>query len=163
MPQTTRSPLIRAIAAAVIASPVLLGACGGEALDGFEWDIKLTGTNGNEYTDDLRYRLSFEPESAYVNLAIGPDNFASGQISGCRIDYESVVWGEPRDGFDVRWKIEGTATYQQSSGCDTQLPEGVDWKGEEVFVIVQSEHPDIPPGATYTVDTEGVYVGEAGQ
>jgi len=157
------SNLIRALCLPLLAAPLALTACGGDDEQGFEWDITLAGTDGNEYQEELTYRLSFVPDTAYVNLAIGEDGFASGQIAGCDITYQSVVWGEVRDGYEVRWRIDGQATYQQQSGCETQLPDGIDWEGTEVFEIVQSEHPEIPPGATYTVLTSGTYVGEVGQ
>lgn len=143
--------------------PLTLGACGGGDLDGFEWDVTVAGTGDNPYEQNLVYRLTFEEGTSTVNLAIGAENFASGQISGCGITYQSVVWGELRDGFEVRWKLDGEATYQLNSGCETSLSEGLDWEGTEVFSIVQSDHPDIPTGATYTVDVQGTYLGEAGQ
>lgn len=141
-----------------------LTACGNDGQAAFEWAITLTGAEGNPYTENLTYQLSFVPESALVNLSIDGENFASGQISGCDINYESVVWQEPGEnvgGFDVRWKLDGSATYQQTGGCSPPLPENLDWQGEEIFTIVVSDNPDIPPGATYTVTTEGTFVGEA--
>tara|TARA_B100001989_G_C24385421_1_gene386521 strand:- start:62 stop:547 length:486 start_codon:yes stop_codon:yes gene_type:complete len=156
--------LIRALSVPLLAAPLLLTACGGDEASGFAFDMVLAGTGDNEeYSENLEYLLTFVEDSAQVNLAIGTENFASGQISGCQITYSSVVWGDERDGFEVRWRIDGKATYQLQSGCETQLPDGVDWDGEEVFVIVQSDHPEIPPGSTYTLLTSGNYKGEVGQ
>jgi hypothetical protein len=148
------------------AATLAVSACGDPPLDGFVWDVTLTGEEDlcNDpvvgYQHTLQYFLTF-PGGNSVDLATGGSNFATGQIEGCSLFYESVVWGEPRDGFDIRWKITGEAIYQQSGGCETQLPENVDWKGTEVFEIIQSDHPEIPPGCTYTLSAEGVYVGQA--
>lgn len=158
---------MRAACALILLAPLALAACGGEDLVGFEWDVTLTGTVDlcNDptigYQEAFRYRLEFIEGGNFVDLAIGPDNFASGQISGCEINYETVVWGETRDGYDLRWRMEGEALYQQAGGCGTQLPPNVDWKGTEVFTVVQSSNPNIPPGCTYTLDAEGTYVGPA--
>lgn len=144
--------------------PLVLCACGGSDLDAFEWDLQLSGTGDNEYSEELTYRLSYVEDSNQVNLAIGEDNFASGQISGCQITYQSVVWGEDRDGFELRWKIDGTGIVQGSTGgCETSLEEGLDWSTTEVFTIISSTDDRIPTGATYTIDVQGVYAGEVGQ
>lgn len=141
----------------------LMPACGADDTQAFEWDINLNRDGSEDWSDNLRYRLNFVPNTASVNLSIGDETFAKGTISGCSINYQSVVWGELRDGFEVRWKIDGEAIYQQNGGCETQLPEGVDWDGTEVFSIVLSDHPEIPVGATYTLTTQGTYAGQVGQ
>ena len=53
------------------------------------------------------------------------ETFARGQISGCDIAYQTVVWGEPDDaGFDVRWQITGEALFR-AGGTSSNLDEGV--------------------------------------
>lgn len=150
--------------------PLALSGCGEPPLDGFEWTVTLTGTedlcNAEPvgYQETMTYRLDFvEGESGRVDVAIGPDVFASGGIEGCRIDYQSVVYQDERDGYPVRWFLTGTGYYHQGFGCETQLPDNIDWKTTEVIEIVETEHPDIPIGCTYTLDVEGSYVGEAGK
>jgi len=93
-----------AIAIALLA-PLTLTACGEEEAVTFDWDVTLTGTVDlcNDpvvgYQENLTYRLDFIEGGNFVDLAIGDDNFAGGQISGCDISYETVVWGEDKDGF----------------------------------------------------------------
>jgi hypothetical protein len=136
-----------------------------EPLEGFEWDVTLTGEvdlcnpEPIGFRETFRYRLSFS--GAATTLSLGPDAFAQGTISGCRIAYQSVVWAEERDGHEFRWLLEGEAFYRQGSGCTAQLPNNVDWLGTETFTIVETDHPDIPPNCTYQLSAEGVYIGEA--
>ena len=158
---------MRALLALTLIAPLALAGCGDPPLDGFLWRVQLTGDedlcNAEPvgFQETYNYRVTFD--GTYADLAIDADNFASGQIEGCQIFYESVVWGEDRDGFPIRWKIEGEAFYHQGFGCEQSLPENIDWKGTEVYEVVQSDHPDIPPGCTYTLLSEGTYVGEAGE
>jgi hypothetical protein len=41
------------------------------------------------------------------------------------------------------------------SGC----VEGADWEGEESFVVLSTDHPDIQPGCSYDLTTSGSYRG----
>jgi hypothetical protein len=141
-----------------------LTACS-DPVEGFEWDITLTGevdlcnADPSPFQQVFRYRLTFEGSKS--TLHIGPDAFATGTIAGCRIDYRSVVWGEEKGGFEYRWVIDGSAFYRQASGCDAQLPDNVDWQGTEIYTILETTNPDIPPNCTYELSAEGVYVGPA--
>ncbi|MFT7518654.1 MAG: hypothetical protein ACI9MC_000786 [Kiritimatiellia bacterium] len=147
--------------------PLVIGlaGCGEDALTGFVWQVTLTPEVDNchedpaPFSDELDYRVEFD--GAGTELYIDRDLFATGGIQGCRIFYESVVWGEPRDGYDVRWQLTGEANYRQSQGCDNVLPPEVDWQGTETFTIIRSDHPDIPPGCTYELTTEGIFQGAA--
>lgn len=143
---------------------LLLAAGCNETLDGFEWDVTLTaiedGCNPEPigYEETFRYRIVFE--GAQANLFLGPDGFATGALSGCSINYRSVPWGEERNGYIMRWVLEGTAFYRQASGCDAQLPSpNVDWSGTETFTILETDDPGIAPGCKYVMQAEGVYLG----
>lgn len=145
-----------------------LAACS-ESLEGFEWDVLITsgGASAQDncnpepqgFEEEFRYRVNFDGSDA--TIAIGPDVFATGQISGCDITYQSVVWGEEKDGFTYRWRIDGAAVYRQGSGCDNQLDPTLDWFGTETFTVLESDDPDIAPNCTYILDAEGVYLGPA--
>lgn len=137
--------------------------CAGE-LTGSFWDLKVSDPvdTCNEppvgYTDavDMTYRLLFD--GPRVSLALGEDVFAAGGISGCDLTYQSVVWGEPKDGYDIKWQILGSAIFRPGgSACD--LPGGVDWEGTETFEIVASDHPDILAGCTYEITLTGAFTG----
>lgn len=158
--------LLRATAILLLTLP--LAACS-ETLEGFEWEVNIT--SGGESAQDncnpepqgfeqeFVYRLEFDGSD--VSVAIGPDVFATGQISGCNIAYQSVVWGEEKDGYTYRWRIDGDAIYRQGSGCDNQLEPTLDWFGTETFTILESDDPDIAPNCTYILDAEGEYLGPA--
>lgn len=130
---------------------------------GWGWDVTLTTRNDecNEpdapFRETLEYVLRFE--GSLVELSYDGSIFASGQIGGCAIDYESPVWVELRDEREIRWKIEGTALYRQG-GDVCNLEPGQDWRGTETFLVLRSSHPDVPTGCRYTLDAEGVYLGE---
>jgi hypothetical protein len=136
-----------------------------EALEGDVWNIHLVGTTYNDaecgyvwegYEEYMDYRLTFD--SSVVDVAIGPDIFAHGSISGCQIYYQSVVWSQDFDGYDVRWQLEGEATYRVGeSGCN--LDSNQDWLGTETFDIVSSDHPDLNAGCWFVLSTDGTYEG----
>ena len=142
--------------------------CAEEPAEGFVWDIDLVATIDGcnnppiGYQESLDYRLVFD--SADVSLSIGEDEFATGTISGCQINYQTVVWGQERevDGqtYEVKWQLVGEALWRQ--GGDTcNLPTGTDWIGTEVTTIVSSTDPNLEIGCEYTMETNGSYTGEA--
>ncbi|MBN2799314.1 MAG: hypothetical protein JXX28_09230 [Deltaproteobacteria bacterium] len=143
----------------------LVGCAPEEPLDGFLWDVELSVLEDGclpaasaDYTEQLPYRLVFD--GSYVDLAIGPDLFATGAISGCEIAYDSVVWGQNIDGYTVRWSLAGEATYRPG-GDACNLSAGTDWLGTETFTILSSDHPDIAPGCELVLHAQGAYAGEA--
>lgn len=151
--------------AGILAASALLGGCGEESLDGFLWNIDVLATIDDcndptvPYADSFEYRLTYD--GGQVNLAIGPDTFATGVIAGCEIAYESVVWGEEHNGAEIRWQMSGEAVYRQ--GGDTcNLPADTDWIGTETFTIISSEDPSLPVGCEYILETTGSYIGAAG-
>ncbi len=141
-------------------------SCKEKEKPGFIWEVSVISAEDGcntppvEYNGavNMDYLLRFD-ESRVV-LSVDGVDFASGTISGCEIEYESSVWGEARDGNEIKWQLTGTATYR-SGGTACNLPDGRDWEGQEVFTIVSSEHPDIASGCTYTLDLNGVYRGES--
>ena len=150
-----------------LAALVLLGlmttGCGDKAEPGFLWDVSTVVTGNycfqaeDGWKEDFQYKLSFE--GAAVSLSIDDDQFASGTISGCQVVYHSVVYMEPRDGYELRWKLDGDAYYRQAGGCESFLDDNMDWQGTEVFTVVNSEHPDYPIGCTMELDVQGTYAG----
>ena len=141
----------------------LLGTagCGSADLSGHYWDVTLSGsvnecTDGANYNERLDYRVVYNGND--VTLYIGEDLFATGRTEGCGISYQSIVWGETRDGYDVKWQIFGAANVEQGgAGC---VDGALDWSGTETFQITFSEHPDISAGCTYTLDVTGTYTEE---
>lgn len=142
---------------------VLLAACAGEELPGDTYSVDLTGiensctASGAQYQETLDYRL--EVSNQEVSLSIGEDLWAQGTADGCLITYSSIVWEDEVDGYAVRWQIFGSARVNEGGGGGC-VEEG-DWQGEESFVVLGTDHPDISPGCTYDIATSGTYDGGA--
>ena len=141
-----------------------LTGCGEKAEPGFQWDVTALVTGNYCFEADegwqkeYTYKLSYE--GAAVSLSIGNDQFATGTIQGCQIVYHSVVWMEERDGFEIRWKLDGEAYYRQEGGCETFLDDNIDWLGTETFTIENSNHPEYPVGCTMELEVQGEYAGQ---
>jgi len=142
---------------------VLVG-CTNADLKGHYWNIAIQGdadecTGGNaQYNDKLEYRVVFDGND--ITMAVATDEFATGSTNGCSIVYESVIWEDTREGFDIRWQIQGSATVNVGGGKSCQPGNGTDWDGTETFEVVSSEDPDISPGCQYTLKLSGKYVEE---
>lgn len=151
----------------VIAGALWLTGCGDPELTGFIWQNTLTGEvdtchpegQGTPYQETMNYRLDFD--GSYVELALEESTFATGTISGCEIQYDSVVWGEIVDGYELRWQLVGEGLFRQG-GSSCNIDAGLDWDGEETFEIVYSEHPDYAVGCEYTMSVQGEYLGPVG-
>ena len=144
-----------------------LGLAGcGEALEGHVWDVHLVGETWNDaecdyvwegFDEEMDYRLQFD--GSLVDLAIGPDVFAHGAISGCTIAYESVVWGQDIDGYAVRWQLTGEAQFRyEQEACNLDANQA--WLGTETFEIISSDHPDLNTGCWFLLSAEGTYEGQ---
>ena len=142
---------------------VLVWGCQEKEDPGFLWEVETVVTGNycfeptEGWAESFLYKLSFE--GAAVSLSIDDEQFATGAISGCQIVYNSVVWVEPRDGFEIRWQLSGDAFYRQGAGCENHLADNQDWLGTETFTIVNSEHPDYPVGCEMVLDVQGTYAG----
>lgn len=139
-----------------------LVACGGGDLPGHYWELTATtGTDGCnnpavQYAEDFEYRLEIDVSD--VQVAIGPDTFASGTLDGCNVTYDSVVWTEVREAGNIQWTLHGEATAQRGDGaCGTG---DADWIGTETFLVLSSEDPTVSPGCEYVLNLAGTYVGE---
>ena len=148
----------------ILIGSAFLTGCGTPDEPGFLWDVESYVTGNycfqaeEGWSEKHTYKLGFE--GAAVNLSIGNDQFASGTISGCQIVYHSVVWMEPRDGYELRWRLDGEAYYRQGGGCENFLDDNMDWKGTETFTIESSDHPDYEVGCTMEMDVQGTYAGQ---
>ncbi len=144
----------------------VLGGCGPEPLPGYLWRVKVVGAEDTcndppvDYTDEQTFDYRLEYSGSDVSIAIGEDAFASGTIAGCEIGYHSVVWPAKKDGMDLKWQLTGDATFR-NGGTTCNLDVGIDWSGTETFEVVDSDHPNIEEGCTYTLRLEGAYIGPA--
>jgi len=139
-------------------------ACDDEALPGDLYEVDLTGVSntctagGANYQETLEYRLELEDQD--VRLSIGEDLWAQGTADGCLVTYSSIVWEDEVESYLVRWQIFGSARVNPAggSGC----VEDGDWVGDEQFVVLSTDHPDIQAGCTYDITTTGRSVGSGG-
>lgn len=133
--------------------------CGDAALKGDYFLLNFTGVEDGctgaapTASERLEYRVIVDAEE--VDVAVGPDVFASGTANGCELSYSSVIWTEDREGYEIRWQIKGTATYNPG-GCNPA--NGTDWDGVEVFEMIASDDPELSPGCEYTMLVEGTFL-----
>jgi len=154
----------RALGAGLLVAALGLGACKSDDLPGDVYEVDLEGVEntctagGATYAETLEYRMELEDQD--VRLSIGEDLWAQGSADGCLVTYSSIVWEDDVDGHIVRWQIFGSARVNPAggSGC---VEEG-DWQGDEQFVVLSTDHPDIQAGCTYDIATTGKYVGGGG-
>ncbi len=144
-------------------SGCLLAACQGP-LPGAYWDVEqsldedLCNATPIPTSGSFEYRVVYDAQD--ITLAIEEDEFATGTVSGCFLDYQTVVWPEERDGFNIAWQMEGSATASKGGDDGCTVEGGVDWSGTETFTIITSEDPDLSPGCTYTVALQGTFKEE---
>ncbi|MCA9566562.1 MAG: hypothetical protein KC656_01925 [Myxococcales bacterium] len=152
---------MRALTTLLVCSTLL--GCSDPELPGLYFDVSasLASDGCNQvpvgYSEDFAYRVRIEPGTTDAAVAIGPDEFAAGSISGCTFTYSSVVWTQERDAGDIRWILEGQAEIQRGDGS---CGNAQDWLGTEAFVVQSSEDPTVQPGCRYEVTVVGSYVGE---
>lgn len=150
----------------------IASGCAGDDLPGNLFDVVLTGTENDclsESTnrrEEHQYRLVVD--NLDVTIAIGEDEWATGEINGCRITYQSVVVTDVRNDsegnqHEIRWRIVGEAEIDQSGGASCIEDPGVDWTGTETIEVVRSLHPAVDPGCTFSFDVQGQFAGFASE
>lgn len=165
----TAFPAVRH-ALATLACLTIASGCTGEALVGNLFEVNLRAsennctTGGANTAETHEYRLVID--SLDVTLAIGEDEWAVGEIDGCRITYDSIVVTDLRNDQDgnqheIRWRITGEAEIDQRGGVSCIEEPGVDWIGTETIEVVRSQHPAVDPGCTYSFDVTGRFTGFA--
>ena len=163
-----------------------LPGCEPEGLDpnSSHWNVTITAFENTcseseeGYQKDFTYSLDYQ--GSLVKLKIGYDAFASGTLTGCQLEYESQVIGEPdRPGGALQWVLAGDAVvttdasvcqmqenvedYMADYGLDWETYGGghatdeVTWVGVERFEIVASEDESIELGCTYSMVVAGTY------
>lgn len=136
--------------------------CGQEDLPGNYFDVTLQGSEnlctggGADHQEKLTYRVEWAGND--ITLAIDDDVWATGTAEGCRLDYTSVAWASYRDDHEIQWQITGTARVDAEGGSGCVEGGASDWSGTETFIVTNSEHPDVAPGCTYTLEVEGAFV-----
>jgi hypothetical protein len=143
---------------------LLLTACEESRVpeDALSFEVTTTGiadschpeaTEGSVET--YTYALAFDASSA--TIYIGEDVFAVGSITGCDLQYQTVIIGSEtqNDGF-VHWQLFGQASLD--AGTNACVEGDDDWKGTETFEIQSSDDDTLEPGCTYDMKTTGRFV-----
>ncbi len=145
---------------------VALGAVGCKTeLPGAYWDLEQRTIDDQCNTPTISGSGGFEYRVVYdlqdITVAIGDDEFAFGTVSGCTLDYQTVVWPEEREGLEIAWQMTGTALVRRGENDSCEAVDGKDWVGTETFEIVTApDNPDLQPGCTYTVEVTGTFLEE---
>ncbi len=140
----------------------LLVACNGDSERGHYFDITLAGADDEctsdpvSYEEKIEYRLVVDGQA--IELAVGPDVFATGTVNGCELVYTSVLWTEDRGEARISWQIQGSARVNLDGGCP--IESGGDWEGTETFEIISSDEPALQPGCEYGLDVTGTHLRE---
>lgn len=99
------------------------------------------------------YALFFN--STFVEIEVDGEFFATGEIRGCTMTYESGIYLDEGSSGDFRWQIYGRAEVAGAAGGCSDIPEQYDWFGVETLNVVASEDEAIEEGCTYTMETAG--------
>lgn len=171
-PQCGREVPIRPVqAVSLFVLATATSACPAPLDPGFVWDVTLTtaddgcaGGAADDYSESFDYVLQFDDAGSGARVGIledeEPVTFAVGSVAGCDLDYGSVIWDDIRDGYLLRWRIEGEARWRTGGDLACNLEPGTDWLGTEIVEIVGSEHPDYAAGCQVELDVVGTYTGE---
>ncbi len=134
-------------------------ACGPQdPVPDVSYEVTVTGvTNGcttetQGYRETFQYDLFFEGGAVLIQVDDVP--MASGEITGCDIEYQTSVWLEERENDTfLRWQLTGDALYQGLAGGCVDDP--YDWEGTETITVTESTDPSVLAGCTYTLSTAG--------
>lgn len=136
--------------------------------DAYHWEVHVVGADDGchaegetvPYQQEFTYALYYDGSSA--TMKIDGDTFATGVVSGCTLNYESVETREDRGDGYVRWILEGEALHQQEgASCGIEANEegqSLDWLGTETFTLLETDLPGYDTPCTYTMDVEGTFL-----
>ncbi len=133
-----------------------------------EYTVTATGVgpdtchpgNTQGWTKNFTYDVTLNASSA--SLYADGEPFASGSISGCKLNYQTVVIDDAgRTGGDLKWQLTGAASMDTTSGgvCAT---DGNAFSGTETYAIISSDDPNIAVGCTYPTTVVGDFVTTTG-
>ena len=160
-----------------LAFPLLGSAIAGCAVPPAEpdarWDVTVHGYNTNctidkdvleyeeQYTYEVRWPNKDDGDVTTTEIRISGEPFATGQTSGCSIEYASPTWLDEREQGYIKWGLVGIADQQQGAG-GCEIKNEFDWYGTETITVTESTAPEIKAGCTYTTTVEGNYLGGGG-
>jgi hypothetical protein len=142
----------------------LLMACKEEVVPNGIWNVTITGTGSEnpcvESTEGFQqsYEYALYNQSNFVEIDVDGEFFATGEIRGCTMTYESGVYLDEAQNGPFRWKINGIADVESAGGGCPDVPDEYDWFGTETLTVISSENIDIEEGCSYSMDSTGVLI-----
>lgn len=136
----------------------MLSGCTPEAVPDVSYEVTVTGVTNGCTTDTSGYRETFQYDlffdNASVLIQVDDVPMATGEIVGCKIEYQTSVWLEDRDNDTyLRWQMTGDGAYQGLAGGCVDDP--YDWETTETITVTESTDPSIVAGCTYTMTANG--------
>jgi len=149
-----------------------LFGCRDEPIPDGTWQVTITpedidgdGFSTNNCTEDEdagiveKHDYSLFYTGSKMEIKMGEELFATGEWRGCYHEYNSSIYLEESPQGDFRWTIAGRADAQGAAGgCDTLLPDELDWSGYEILTVVSSENESVTEECYYEMKVEGVFV-----
>ena len=140
------------------------------------WSVRIEGlgtdcvASPEGFLQTYEYALYYD--GSYVEIKVDGDSFATGQIRGCSLIYESGVYLEESEDGDFRWQINGSADVESAAGGCDDIPDSYDWYGNipyddpngevpfagEVLTVVSSENESVEAGCEYMMEVTGTYL-----
>ena len=124
------------------------------------WTVTVTGQttdcvdSSEGFLKDYEYSLFYD--GTFVEIKVDGENFATGEIRGCALSYESAVYLEENASGNFRWQINGAADIEGAAGGCGDVPDNLDWFGTETLTVVSSENDSVEVDCQYEMTTEGV-------
>ena len=140
------------------------------------WSVTVTGLETDCVDSQEGFQQTYEYalyyDGSYVEIKVDGDSFATGQIRGCSLIYESGVYLEESESGDFRWQITGSAEVEAAAGGCDDIPDSYDWYGNipydspdedrqfagEVLTVVSSENEGVEAGCEYLMEVNGTYI-----
>jgi hypothetical protein len=141
---------------------VLFSGCAEQVEPNGTWLVTITGTGSDNpciestagFQKEYDYALYFT--GSFVEIRVDGEKFATGEIRGCSLNYESNVYLEENENGNFRWQIVGSADVESAAGGCPNVPDHLDWVGVETLTVVSSENPTVAESCTYNMESSGV-------
>jgi len=94
-------------------------------------------------TETFSYELFFDGDAVAIEIDGQP--FASGNVLGCELEYESPTWLATTPKGDVQWSV--TSQYVKADGASVcPIPGQFQFLGVEEYTVMESDNVDYPIG-----------------
>ena len=115
-------------------------------------DENVSDTDGSDCLDDISRSTETFSYELYLNgdsvaIEIDGQPFASGNVLGCEMEYESPTWLETTPNGDVQWSVR--SRFVKADGASVcAIPGEFNFLGVEEYTVVTSDNVNYPEGRT---------------